>query len=178
MNEEWSENVASEPDGSFTLQAPPGSYKMFAGNGMQAEWWTKTILLDGKEIADGRMEVTPAGGSFVVRLAKGHSIRGIARDKVGRPVSGAKVAAWNDRSVVGVCTSDAIGRFRLILMPEQSLHVAAWADIEHLVGTSFEFASAFEKQSTLIEIAAGDPRPLDLIAIPISASRQAMEKIK
>jgi hypothetical protein len=177
-NEEWGDSVASESDGSFTLQAPPGSYKMFAGNGMQAEWWAQTIMFGGKELVDGRMEVTPAGGSFTVRLAKGHSIRGVVRDRAGRPVAGAEVAAWNDRSVAGVCTSDAIGRFSLILMPEESLHVAAWTEIEHLVGSSFLFTSAFEKQSTLVKVATGDPPPLDLIAMPLSASRQAMEKIK
>jgi hypothetical protein len=83
-------------DGSFEIKdATAGEYQLAVGasSDKYRDYYTKSVLLRGQELADTGFTVGPGTVLDVVISAKGGAIEGTVVDGAGKPVAGANVVA-------------------------------------------------------------------------------------
>ena len=125
-------------DGSFDLpKVPAGEYRVSVTSNSNnlADYYTKSVNLEGKDVADSGLSVN--GGTYsldVVVCADGAMIEGTVVDAKGNPVADAAVVAAPNGErrkrfdVFGEDKSDAQGHFKLRGLISGEYTVLAWEE--------------------------------------------------
>jgi protocatechuate 3,4-dioxygenase beta subunit len=125
-------------DGSFDLpKVPAGEYRVAVTSSSNdlADYYTKSVNLEGKDVADSGFAVN--GGTYsldVVVSADGATIDGTVVDAKGKPVADATVVAAPNgerrkrSDVFGQDKSDTEGHFKLRGLISGEYTVLAWED--------------------------------------------------
>jgi protocatechuate 3,4-dioxygenase beta subunit len=162
-------------DGSFDLpNVAAGEYRLAitsSSNTLQ-DYFTKSVNLDGKDVADSGFTVS--GGTYsldVVVSAEGATIEGTVVDEKGKPVSDATVVAAPDGErrkrldVWGQDTTDAQGHFRLRGLISGDYTVLAWEDPEGNVRDP-EFVRSFQDRGAKVQLEDGARKNISVTVIP------------
>ena len=166
-----------QSDGSFDLpNVSPGEYRLAitaSSNNLQ-DYYTKSVNLDGKDVADTGFSVS--GGSYsldVVVCAEGATIEGTVVNEKGKPVSDATVIGApngerrNRLDVWGQDTSDAQGHFRLRGLSSGEYTVLAWEDPEGNVRNA-EFVTSYQDRGEKVQLEDGAKKTLSVKVIAAS----------
>jgi hypothetical protein len=140
--------IRLEPGGRFTVTGIfPGVYRLGAlasqpVPGLRAPlggWWLKSIVVNGRDILDGPLEIREGTDAAVATFAETASeLSGTVSDGRGVPLAdlpivvfGADRASWffNSRRIAIVRT-DTAGRYSLRNLPPGDYRVAAATDLE------------------------------------------------
>jgi protocatechuate 3,4-dioxygenase beta subunit len=166
-----------QSDGSFDFaNVGAGDYRLAitAGSNNLQDYYTKSINLDGKDVADTGFSVS--GGSYsldVVVSAEGATIEGTVVDAKGKPVADAAVVASpngerrNRLDIWGQDTSDAQGHFRLRGLISGDYTVLAWEDPEANVRNA-EFVTSYQDRGEKIQLEDGANKTVSVKVIAAS----------
>ena len=162
-------------DGSFDLpNVAAGEYRLAitsSSNTLQ-DYYTKSVNLDGKDVADSGFTVS--GGTYsldVVVSAEGATLEGTVVDEKGKPVSDATVVAAPDGErrkrldVWGQDTTDAQGHFRLRGLISGDYTVLAWEDPEGNVRDP-EFVTSLQDRGAKVQLEDGARKNISVKVIP------------
>ena len=148
-------------DGSFDLpKVPAGEYRLAvtSNSNTLADYYTKSVNLEGKDVADSGFSVN--GGTYsldVVVSADGAMIDGRVVDAKGEPVADATVVAAPNGErrkrfdVFGQDKSDAQGHFKLRGLISGESTVLAWQDPDNNVRDP-EFLNTWQDRGERVQL--------------------------
>jgi protocatechuate 3,4-dioxygenase beta subunit len=157
-------------DGSFEIKdASAGEYQLYVGasSDKYRDYYTKSVLLHGQEVADTGFTVGPGTVLDVVVSAKGAAIEGTVVDGAGKPVPDATVVTVPSSGKLGrpdayqSGQTDEKGHFLLRGMNPGEFLVLAF---EQRQGNSRspEFAAKYESQGEKVQLDEGAKKTVAL----------------
>lgn len=181
--------VAVDPDRSPIIGSPPAApvasnwtfelrrligRRLFRATNVPDGWALKAVMLDGRDITDEPVDVSPAlfktGRLQVVLTNSVTGLTGTTSNDRGEPVSGATVIAfaedatkWGDQSrFVQATRPDQSGQFKFVGLPPGAYRVVALEYVEE--GDWFDpaFLDRLRGPSTTVKLQADEPQTLAL----------------
>jgi hypothetical protein len=150
-------------DGSFELKdVTGGSYQLLVGaksNNLR-DYITKSVSLDGRDVADSGFIVSPGTALDVVISANGATIEGTVIDSTGKPAAHAMVLDVpssehrNRRDLYQRDTTDELGHFSLRGLNPGKYTVLAFEDLEADVRQP-EFLKTYEGRGEHLQLDEG-----------------------
>jgi hypothetical protein len=150
-------------DGSFEIKdAAAGEYQLHVGasSDKYRDYYTKSVLLRGQEVADTGFTVSPGTVLDVVISAKGGAIEGTVVDGAGKPVAETTVVAVPNSGKLArpdayqSGQTDEKGHFELRGMNPGQFVVLAFQEMQGDY-RSPEFAKKYESQGEKVELDEG-----------------------
>ena len=160
-------------DGSFEIRdAPVGNYQLAVGahSDKFRDYYTKSVLLGGREVADTGFPVSSSTVLDVVVSAKGAGIEGSVVDEKGKPVPGATVVTVPSSGKLGrpdayqSGQSDENGHFLLRGLNPGGFLVLAFEEMQENV-RSPEFVRKYEGKAEKVELEEGQRKSVVLKVI-------------
>jgi hypothetical protein len=157
-------------DGSFEIKDMPGvncQLAVMAGSERFRDYYTKSVLLGGREVADTGFAASPGTVLDVVVSAKGAGIEGTVVDKAGKPATGATVVSVPSSGKLGrpdayqVGTTDQNGHFALRGMNPGEFLVLALEEMREDYRTP-EFVKKYEGNGEKVELEEGGKKSVVL----------------
>jgi Carboxypeptidase regulatory-like domain len=161
-------NAAIQEDGSFALKDVAGATYQVAMATQSEEfhdYYVKSVMLDGREVADTGFRVSGDTTLEVVMSAKGASIEGTVMDSKGRTVAGAMVASLPASGKLGRPDSyqtektDANGHFVMRGMNPGTYVLVALEEMPEDVRKP-EFFQKYGEKGVSVELEEGDRKSL------------------
>jgi hypothetical protein len=142
--------------------APPGNYQLAVGahSDKFRDYYTKSVLLSGREVADTGFPVSSSTVLDVVVSAKGARIEGSVVDENGKPVAGATVVTVPSSGKLGrpdayqSGVSDESGHFLLRGLNPGGFLILAFEEMQENV-RSPEFAQKYKEKGEKVELEEG-----------------------
>jgi len=150
-------------DGSFEIKDMPGvncQLAVMAGSEKFRDYYTKSVLLGGREVADTGFAAGPGTVLDVVVSAKGAGIEGTVVDEAGKPVAGATVVTVPSSGKLGrpdayqVGATDEKGHFVLRGMNPGEFQVLALEQMQENYRAP-KFAKKYEGKGEKVELEEG-----------------------
>jgi len=150
-------------DGSFEIKdAPGGNFQLAVGAQSEKfrDYYTKSVLLGGREVVDAGFAVNPGTSLDVLVSAKGAGIEGTVVDREGKPVDGATVVTVPSSGKLERPDAYQFGRteegghFLLRGMNPGGFLVLAFEEM-HQNFRSPEFAKKYEGKGEKVELEEG-----------------------
>lgn len=150
-------------DGSFEIKdAPVGDCQLAVGTSSDRfrDYYTKSVLLGGREVVDSGFSVSPGTVLDVLVSAKGAGVEGTVVDGAGKPVAEANVVTLPSSGKLGrpdayqFGRTDEKGHFDLRGMNPGEFLVLAFEEIEEDYRTP-EFVKRFEGKGEKVELEEG-----------------------
>jgi len=177
-SEEGSEGMGMMPtgqamlneDGSFEIKdAPAGDCQLAVGTGSDKfrDYYTKSVLLGGREVVDTGFSVSPGTVLDVVVGAKGAGVEGTVVDAAGKPVAQANVVTLPSSGKLGrpdayqFGQTDARGHFDLRGMNPGEFLVLAFEEIQEDYRTP-EFVKKYEGKGEKVDLQEGAKKSVTL----------------
>ena len=163
-------NAALTEDGSFEIKdVPAGDCQLAVGahSGKFRDYYTKSVLLGGREVADTGFAASPGTVLDVVVSAKGAGIEGTVADAAGKPVADATVVSVPSSGKLGrpdayqSGRTDESGHFVLRGMNPGEFLVLAFDEIPANYRTA-EFARKYEGKGEKVELQEGGRKSVAL----------------
>jgi protocatechuate 3,4-dioxygenase beta subunit len=157
-------------DGSFEIKDVPGmncQLAVGAHSNRFADYYTKSVLLGGQEMADTGFAVGPGTVLDVLVSAKGAAIEGTVVDEAGKPVSRATVVTVPSSGKLGRPdgyqrgVSDENGHFLLRGLNPGGFLVLAFEEM-HENSRLPEFAKKYEGKGETVELEEGGRKSVAL----------------
>jgi len=157
-------------DGSFDMKdVPAADYQLvvYAHSGKFRDYYTKSVLLGGREVADTGFAVGPGTVLDVVISAKGAGIEGTVLDKEDKPVSEATVVTAPSSGKLGrpdayqFGRTDQNGHFWLRGLNPGEFLVLAFDEMQENYRTP-EFAKKYEGKGEKVELEEGGKKSVVL----------------
>ncbi len=164
-------------DGTFELKnVPSGNYQVVVGAGSNnlRDYITKSVIVDGRDVADSGFAVSPGMLLDVVVSAKGATIEGTVVDSKGMPVAYATVvdvpsAEHQKRpDLYQRDSTDERGHFSLRGLNPGKYTVLAFDDLEEDVRQP-EFSKSYEGRGEQVQLDEGARSSVTLKLIPADA---------
>jgi hypothetical protein len=152
-----------QEDGSFEIKdASRGNYQLAVGARSEKfrDYYTKSVLLGGREVADTGFAVSPGTVLDVVVSAKGAGIEGTVVDREGQPAAGASVVTIPASGKLGrpdayqYARADDSGHFVVRGMNPGEFMVLAFEELQGDYRTP-EFAKEYEGEGKKVELDEG-----------------------
>ncbi|HKM83865.1 MAG TPA: carboxypeptidase-like regulatory domain-containing protein [Candidatus Acidoferrum sp.] len=152
-----------QEDGSFEIKdAPGGNSQLVVGARSEKfrDYYTKSVLLGGREVVDAGFAVTPGTVLDVVVSAKGAGVEGTVVDREGKPATGASVVTIPGSGKLGrpdayqYARADDSGHFVLRGMNPGEFLVLAFEEMQGNYRTA-EFAKKYEGKGEKVELDEG-----------------------
>jgi protocatechuate 3,4-dioxygenase beta subunit len=165
-------------DGSFEVEnVPGGSYQLYVGGDPNkvADYFTKSVSVDGREVSDSGFAVTAKTYLDVVVSANGASITGKVVDDQGQPVSDATVidipsAEHRARfDLYQRSTTDASGNFSLRGLSAGKYSVLAFEELQEDVRGA-DFLKLHEGRGELVQLNEGNRKSVLLKVVAIESA--------
>jgi hypothetical protein len=159
-----------QEDGSFVIQdAPGGNCQLAVGARSEKyrDYYTKSVLLGGREVVDTGFAVSPGTVLDVVLSAKGARIEGTVIDREGKPAAGASVVTAPDGGKLGrpdayqYARTDDSGHFFIRGMNPGVFMVLAFEEMEGNYRAP-EFAKKYEGKGEKVELDEGSKKSVVL----------------
>jgi protocatechuate 3,4-dioxygenase beta subunit len=172
-------------DGSFTinnvaplpvmLDAAVPARDADAGADRRAPWQLKGIYLNGRDISDAPIEVSPdrpVSGVVVVFSDSVTTLAGAVRDNAGQPAAGCAVVVFSsDRALwslplsryVRMARTGRDGRFEIRPLAPGSYYVQTLADVDSLQWSNPEVLEQLRETASLVRVVDGETKSLDLL---------------
>ncbi len=172
--------TTAQANGSFVLHnVVPDKFHVDV-LGRPPGWYVKTILLGGRECADGIADLT-GGGALDIILAKGGAeVAGTVADADDKPASGATVnLVPEDASKQGrtdlfrITRSDQNGQFLLQDVVPGSYKIFAWQEVETAAIQDPQFRSLFERKAVSLTLSESERETVQLRAISVGEVAEA-----
>jgi hypothetical protein len=173
-----------EDDGSFTMEnVPPQTYTLQLNFGPGA--YLKSIRLGDRDMSDGRIDITSAGGTFalVFDTAAGE-LKGSVQDEKGDPAASSYVTVSPDdrltarRDLFKTGFSDNLGNFGVTGLAPGVYKVLAWRDPDMNLIQSPEFRSLFEGSAATVTVGSNGHETVTLRVVPADDVEQAKKKLR
>jgi hypothetical protein len=157
-------------DGSFEIKdAPLGDCQLAVGTSSEKfrDYYTKSVLLGGREVVDTGFSVTPGTLLDVVVSAKGAGVEGTVVDGAGKPVAEANVVTLPSSGKLGrpdayqFGRTDEKGHFDLLGMNPGEFLVLAFEEIQEDYRTP-EFVKKYEGKGEKVELEEGGKKSVVL----------------
>ena len=152
-----------QEDGSFEIKnASGGNYQLAVGARSEKfrDYYTKSVLLGGLEVADTGFAVSPGTVLDVVVSAKGAGVEGTVVDREGKPAAGASVVTIPASGKLGrpdayqYARADDSGLFVVRGMNPEEFMVLAFEELQGDYRT-LEFAKEYQGKGKKIELDEG-----------------------
>jgi hypothetical protein len=152
-----------QEDGSFEIKnAPGGNYQLAVGARSEKfrGYYTKSVLLGGREVVDTGFAVSPGTVLDVVVSAKGAGIEGTVVDREGKPAVGASVVTIPASGKLGrpdayqYARADENGHFLVRGMNPGEFMVLAFEELRGDYRTP-EFAREYEGKGGKVDLDEG-----------------------
>jgi hypothetical protein len=152
-----------QEDGSFAIKdAPGGNCQLAVGARSEKfrDYYTKSVLLGGREVVDTGFAVSPGTVLDVVVSAKGAGIEGTVVDREGKPAAGASVVTIPGGGNLGrpdayqYARADDRGHFVMRGMNPGEFMVLAFEELQGNYRTP-EFAKTYEGKGEKVELEEG-----------------------
>lgn len=152
-----------QEDGSFLIKdAPGGNCQLAVGARSEKfyDYYTKSVLLGGREVVDTGFAVSPGTVLDVVVSAKGAGVEGTVVDREGKPAAGASVVTIPGSGKLGrpdayqYARADDNGRFVLRGMNPGKFMVLAFEELQGNYRAP-EFAKKYEGKGEIVELDEG-----------------------
>jgi hypothetical protein len=137
-----------------------------------AAWWLKSIVINGRDVLDGTIEVRQPGDGAVVTFSdQASSVSGRALDGEGVPlpnafvvIFGADRASWfaNSRRIASVRT-DAQGRYAVRNLPPGEYRAVAVLDLDQNAWFDPDVLQTLVPATVRFTIAGVETKTLDLV---------------
>ena len=159
-----------QEDGSFVIQdAPGGNCQLAVGARSEKyrDYYTKSVLLGGREVIDTGFAVSPGTVLDVVLSAKGARIEGTVIDREGKPAAGASVVTAPGGGKLGrpdayqYARTDDSGHFFIRGMNPGVFMVLAFEEMEGNYRAR-EFAKKYEGKGEKVELDEGSKKSVVL----------------
>jgi hypothetical protein len=159
-----------QEDGSFVIKdAPGGNCQLAVGarSDKFRDYYTKSVLLGGREVADTGFAVSPGTVLYAVVSAKGAGIDGTVIDREGKPAAGASVVTIPGGRKLGrpdayqYARADDSGHFVMRGMNPGEFIVLAFEEMEGNYRAS-EFAKKYEGKGEKVELDEGSKKSVVL----------------
>jgi hypothetical protein len=153
-------------DGSFEVEnVPGGNYQLYVGGDPNklADYFTKSVSLDGRDVSDSGFSVTAKTYLDVVVSANGASIAGRVVDDKGQPVADATVvdipgAEHRARfDLYQRVTTDASGNFSLRGLSAGKYSVLAFEELQEDVRDA-DFLKSHESRGEVVQLDEGSKK--------------------
>jgi hypothetical protein len=150
-------------DGSFEIKdAPGGNFQLavIANSDKFRDYYTKSVLLGGREVVDTGFAVTAGALLDVVVSAKGAGVEGTVVGNEGKPAPGASVVTIPGSGKLGrpdayqYARTDESGHFVLRGMNPGEFMVLAFEEMQSNYRTP-EFAKKYEGKGEKVELEEG-----------------------
>jgi protocatechuate 3,4-dioxygenase beta subunit len=161
-------------DGTFELKNVPGGiYQLLVAtrsNNLR-DYFTKSIILGGRDVADSGFQVLPETFLDIVVSANGANIAGTVVDANGQPVANAtvvEVPSAEHRSRLDLHqrdTTDASGHFSLRGLNPGKYTVLAFEELQQDVRQP-EFLKSYETRGQIVQLDEGTRKSVVLKLIP------------
>lgn len=163
-------------DGTFEMKnVPNGKYYLIVGargsSGNVRDCFTRSVTLDGQEVADSGFETNRETNLQIVMGAKGATIEGTVVDEKGNPAPSVTVVDVPDavrklrEDLYHFETTDERGHFRLRGLNPGSYTVLAFEDLEESVQGS-DFLTRYGSKGEKVEVDEGADKNIALKLIP------------
>jgi hypothetical protein len=155
-----------QEDGSFVIQdAPGGNCQLAVGARSEKyrDYYTKSVLLGGREVVDTGFAVSPGTVLDVVLSAKGARIEGTVIDREGKPAAGASVVTAPGGGKLGrpdayqYARTDDSGHFFIRGMNPGVFMVLAFEEMDGNYRAP-EFAKKYEGKGEKVELDEGSKK--------------------
>lgn len=152
-----------QEDGSFEIKnASGGNYQLAVGARSEKfrDYYTKSVLLGGREVVDTGFAVSPGTVLDVVVSAKGAGVEGTVVDREGKPAAGASVVTIPASGKLGrpdayqYARADDSGHFVVRGMNPGGFMVLAFEELQGDYRAP-EFAKKYEGQGEKVELDEG-----------------------
>jgi len=150
-------------DGSFELKdVTGGSYQLMVGANSNSlrDYITKSVNVDGRDVADSGFTVSAATSLDVIISAKGATIEGTVVDSKGKPVADATVVDVpsaehrNRRDLYQRDTTDELGHFSLRGLNPGKYTVLAFDDLQADIRDP-KFLKSYEDRGEHVQLDEG-----------------------
>jgi hypothetical protein len=167
-------------DGTFELKnVPGGNYQLVLATAATnlADYFTKSINLGGRDVADSGFQITSETYLDVIVSANGASITGKVVDGNGQPVANATVVdvpRGEHRARLDLyqrSASDASGNFSLRGLTAGKYSVLAFEELQDDVRGP-DFLKAYESRGEIIELEEGNKKNVMVKVIPYDPEGQ------
>lgn len=166
-------------DGTFEMKnVPNGKYYLIVGGRGSSnnvrDCFTKSVTLDGQEVADSGFETNRETNLQIVMGAKGATIEGTVVDEKGNPAPSVTVVDVPDaehklrEDLYQFETTDERGHFRLRGVNPGSYTVLAFEDLEESVQGS-DFLTRYGSKGEKVEVDEGADKNIALKLIPAAS---------
>jgi protocatechuate 3,4-dioxygenase beta subunit len=162
-------NARVAPDGTFTIDAPPGVYHPRV-NGRQV--YLKAVLV-GKEAApDKKIDTEHLSGDLTLVVSADYGkVEGTVLDDAGKPVYNADVTLipdqrqedWQQRFRSTLTKAD--GKFSFAAVEPGEYRAYAWLGVEQGAPQDAEFRKPFEDRAVVVKVEGNGRQTLELKAI-------------
>jgi hypothetical protein len=166
-------------DGSFEMKnVPSGTYRVIVGSGSQTlrDYFTKSVNLGGKDVADSGFTVSGATYSLDVMLsARGGTIEGTVLDSADQAVAYATVVSVPSAEhrkrpdLFQQDTADQQGHFSLRGLNPGEYTVFAWEDLEDYRDP--EFLKLYEGRGQGVRLDEGERKSISVKVISSSVEQ-------
>lgn len=162
-----------QEDGSFEItNASGGNYQLAVGARSEKfrDYYTKSVLLSGREVVDTGFAVNPGTVLDVVVSAKGAGIEGTVVDREGKPAAGASVVTIPASGKLGrqdayqYARADDSGHFVVRGMNPGEFMVLAFEELQGDYRTP-EFAKKYEEKGKKVELDEGSKKSVVVMLI-------------
>ncbi len=159
----------TSPDGTFTLQSPPGVYRV-AVNGRQV--YLKTVLVGKEALPDRKIDTAHLSGDLTLVIASDYGkLDGTVVDDAGKPAFNANVTLipdqrrddWQERFRSTLTRAD--GKFSIAAVEPGEYKIYAWLDAEPGAAQDPEFRKPFEERAVIVKMDGNGHQTLGLKAI-------------
>ena len=166
-------NVMVTEVGSFEIKdVPAGSFQLTVGASSDKfrDYYTKSVLLGGREVADAGFDVSSGTVLDVIISAKGAGIEGTVVDREGKTFAGASVVSVPSSGKNGrpdayqSDRTDEKGHFALHGMNPGEFLVLAFEEIQQDYHTA-EFLKKYERKGQKVELDEGGKKSVVLKVI-------------
>jgi len=157
-----------QEDGSFVIKdAPGGNCQLAVGARSEKfrDYYTKSVLLGGREVVDTGFAVSPGTILEVVVSAKGAGIEGTVVDREGKPAAGASVVSIPGGGKLGrpdayqYARADDSGHFVMRGMNPGEFMVLAFEELQGNYRAP-EFAKKYEGKGEKVELDEGGKKSM------------------